>query len=114
MAAVKTQPGVMLYFDLIPSLSHFSDEDLGLLFKAILLYASTGEGPNFQGKPVDVAWSFIKPRIDRDHDAYLEKAGKSRYAAYTRVEKARGFTPMSYDEWLIDERIRTLPPASMR
>ena len=109
----KAPPGVMLYYDLVPCLAGFSDADLGSLFRAVLLYGSTGEIPSFDGS-LHVAWAFIRPRIDRDAEQYVLKAKKARYAAYVREEKARGRTALSYDEWTIDDTLRSLPPVCGR
>ena len=99
----------MLYYDLLPCLEVFSDTELGILFKAILRFGSTGATPAFTGS-LSIAWSFISPRIKRDADQYTEKVRKARYAAYVRDAKGREHTVMSYDEWCIDDTLRSLPP----
>lgn len=105
----KKPPGVMLYYDLLPCLEAFTDAELGQLFKAILQYGATGEVIDLTGS-LSIAWALIRPRIDRDAEQYALKAKKSRYAAYVREEKARGHTALSYDEWAIDDTLRSLPP----
>ena len=111
--ADKTAPGVMLYYDLLPCLEEFSDADLGVLFRAILQYGATSEPPTLTGN-LAIAWAFIRPRIERDAAQYTEKVRKARYAAYVREEKARGRTALSYDEWTIDDTLRSLPPVCGR
>ena len=59
------RPGVMLYFDLRPSLKLLSTEDRGRLFDAILDYAELGVVPELDGM-LAMAWEFIRPRIDKD------------------------------------------------
>ena len=109
----KTPPGVMLYYDLLPCLEAFTDAELGQLFKAILQYGATGEFVDLTGS-LSIAWAFIRPRIDRDAEQYVLKAKKARYAAYVREEKARGRTALPYDEWTIDDTLRSLPPVCGR
>jgi len=109
----KVPPGVMLYYDLVPCLESFTDAELGQLFKAILRYGATGEDVDLTGS-LSIAWAFIRPRIDRDAEQYMLKAKKARYAAYVREEKARGRTAALYDEWSIEDALRTIPPAIRR
>ena len=84
--AEKERPGVMLYFDLRPSLKRLSLEDKGLLFECILDYAQYGELPELDGMP-GIAWDFIRPRIDRDAERYQEVSESRRQAAKKRWEK---------------------------
>ena len=39
---MKEKPGVMIYFDVLPVLTHLSIEEKGMLFEAILNYAKYG------------------------------------------------------------------------
>ena len=81
--AEKERPGVMLYFDLRPSLKRLSLEDKGLLFESILNYAQYGELPELDGM-TGIAWDFIQPRIDRDAERYEEITESRRKAARKR------------------------------
>ncbi len=77
------KPGVMMYFDLQPCLQRLSYEDKGRLFEAILDYGKNGVLPDFDGA-LAVAWDFIQPRIDHDHQRYMEISQKRRAAALSR------------------------------
>ena len=93
------RPGFMMYFDLAPALSKLTDEEAGMLFKAIMDYASTGEVQNLPGI-CDFAFEVIRPRIDKDREAYEETCRKNNYIAYIREAKRKGNSYLEYDEWL--------------
>ncbi len=84
--AEKGRPGVMLWFDLRPSLKRLSLEEKGLLFECILDYAEYGEVPELDGM-TGIAWDFIQPRIDRDAERYEEVVENKRKAARKRWDK---------------------------
>ena len=85
---MNKQPGVMLYFDLLPSLERFTLEEQGLLFRAILEYGKLGLTPHFHGA-LAVAWDFIQPRLDRDRARYEEKVQQCRDAIQRRWDGHR-------------------------
>ena len=68
---MKTQPGIMLYFDVRPCLARLTMEEQGRLFNAILNYGEFGAEPDFDYM-LGIAWDFIKPRLDRDKERYEE------------------------------------------
>lgn len=80
----SSKPGVMLYFDLRPCLQRLTNEQKGVLLTAILDYAEDGEIPEIDDIAVGIAWDFIKPRIDRDAEAYAGKVEKAKAAAGKR------------------------------
>lgn len=82
--AEKQKPGVMLYFDLRPCLQRLNNEQKGVLFSAIMDYAEHGIPPEIDDIAVGVAWDFVKPRIDRDNEAYMGKVEKARAAINKR------------------------------
>ena len=79
----KSQPGVMFYFDLRPSLQRLSCEEKGILFEAILDYGQTGTEPTLKGV-LGVAWDFIRPRLDLDRQRYQDVVEQRRAAARKR------------------------------
>ena len=95
---MRKRPGVMLYFDLRPSLKLLSTEDRGRLFDAILDYAELGVVPELDGM-LAMAWEFIRPRIDKDGERYERQIAQRQYAVYSREAKRRGETPLSFDDW---------------
>lgn len=96
----KRTPGVMLYFDLSPSVDRMSVEQKAAFLDAVLRYGEFEEEPDFRNDPrLDVTWSFTKNRIDRDKEAYLEKCEKGRYATYVREAEKKQRQPLAYDAW---------------
>lgn len=86
---MSKQPGVMLYFDIRPSLARLTLEEKGLLFEAILDYGQSGCLPSLEGV-AGVAWDFIRPRLDRDRERYEAMVQQRIRAAQNRWAKARG------------------------
>ena len=79
----QNQPGVMLYFDLRPSLRRMTNEEKGILFESILDYAQHGVAPDLHGS-LGIAWDFIQPRLDRDRQHYIALSEQRRAAARKR------------------------------
>lgn len=99
MPKATQRSGVMLYFDVIPSLDRMDVVQKGTLFEAILRYARDGIDPVITDPTIGVAWDFIKPRIDADGKNYDEKRKKSKYAAYCRIHKLN-YKDYPYELWL--------------
>ena len=83
----KKRPGVMLYFDWLPSLQKLSLEEQGQLLMAVLTYAQTGKAPEFGDRLMDYAWAAIQPHIDADEQRYESVVQKRREAVSRRWEK---------------------------
>lgn len=100
------RPGVMLYFDVRPSLRRLSDEEKGRLFEAILDYGENGVIPAFEDR-LGVAWDFIQPKIDADSQRYQKITGSRRDAAYARwhPEKVQKYANADF-------AMQTIPPTS--
>ena len=94
----KKQPGIMLYFDIRPSLKRLSTQEKGVLFEAMLDYGEFGVVPELDGL-LGVAWDFIQPRLDRDRERYGARVVQRKYAAYSRETKRKGGVPLSFDDW---------------
>lgn len=73
------KPGVMLYFELRPCLTHLSREEKGQLFEAILAYGEDGVLPEFNDR-LEIAWSFVRLRIDADNEKYRAKCERAKEA----------------------------------
>ena len=95
----QQKPGVMLYFELRPSLRRLSSRERLALYDAIMDYGEWGVVPDFTGK-LAVAWDFVQPKPDRDDEAYLRNVQQRRYALYTRECKKDGVLPLPYEQWL--------------
>lgn len=88
----KERPGVMLYFELETPLKLLDDSQRGQLLTAILEYAHYGTIPEFGDSLLTMAWSFVKPDLDRDGARYQETVHKRRVAGITSDFK-RNYAP---------------------
>lgn len=96
----KKRPGVMLYFDMSPSVERMDIHQKAALLDAILRYGEFGKEPDFRNDPrLDVTWTFVRQRIDMDGAAYEEKCEKGRYATYVREAEKKQKTPLTYEAW---------------
>lgn len=108
------KPGIMVYFDdVLPSLQCLTTEDAGRLFIAMLQYGRNGTIPNFEDSVgLNIAWNFIRPKIDRDNASYDETVLKSQYGVYKREAKRRGEAPFDFDEWCQTQSSTSPTPSS--
>lgn len=81
--AEKEQAGVVVFFDIEPALEMLSAEQRGHLFTAIIRYGHYGTSPTFEDQLVKMAWSFVKPSIDRANEKYMRTREKKRIAGIT-------------------------------
>lgn len=95
------KPGVMIYFDLQETLDRLSDEQAGILFRAILEYGAKRTEPDLPD-PLFFLWPIIQTRLDCDDRRYYRVSQKRRYAVYVRWTKHHGQTPLSFTEWLCE------------
>ncbi len=95
------RPGVMIYFDdTLPALDCLSLEEAGRLFKGMLEYGRSGTLPDFHDSVgLNVAWSFIRKKIDRDNESYEKSILKSKYGVYKREAQKRKEDPLPFDDW---------------
>ena len=61
----------IVYCDLEEILNELSDEDAGILFKAMIDYAQNGNEPNF-GVPLKYVWIPIRQQMERDAEKWNE------------------------------------------
>lgn len=76
-----------------------TDEQAGILIKALFRYSVAGENPEIPDKTVQMAFSFLADEIDRDTDRYEaickrnaengKKGGRPRKNASGKTEKSR-------------------------
>lgn len=101
----KQRPGVMVYFDsLRPALNRLSDEQCGVLFRAILDYAQYGTTTELDPM-TGMVFDLLVPKIDRDGVKYEESREQRKYAVYTREAKRRGETPVTIAEWRMHQQM---------
>ena len=95
------RPGIMVYFDMMGPLSKLPDADKGRLFWAMLEYGKRGTVPEFDGLALELAWEFVKPKIDRDSEEYNRTVLKRQYATFCRDRKKKGEPEIPFEEWLM-------------
>ena len=81
---MKTQPGVMLYFDVRDAIAQLSYAEKGMLLDAILDYGQHRQEPVFEGVALPLIWPFVRKDIHRDSERYEEIRAKRQAAAAKR------------------------------
>lgn len=77
MSKSKEKKSFVMYLDYEEQFNMLTDEELGVLIRAIIEYEKTKEIPKLDGI-VKMAFSFIKGQLDRDREKYDEKCKKNR------------------------------------
>ena len=88
-----------MYSDYLEHFQRLSNEDAGILIKAILRYVS-GLVPGEMPPVADMAFSFIRNQLDRDIKTYEDKCKKNRENGKLggRPKKANGFSKKRMDK----------------
>lgn len=110
------RPGIMIYFDMLGPVRVLSDADKGRLFLAMLEYGKDGTVPQFDGM-LEMAWAFVKPKIDKDEESYEDSVLQRRYAAFCKKLLRLNLPKIAFDEWLCmsdDEQQRLVDPVAFR
>ena len=94
------RPGIMVYFDMMGPLGKLEDADKGRLFWAMLEYGKNGIVPVFDRLTLELAWEFVRPKIDEDYKAYIRSVQRRQFATACRERKRRGEPDITFDEWL--------------
>ena len=94
-----SRPGIMIYFDILEPIEVLPDDDKGRLLVAMLEYAQTGKEPAF-GDMLEMAWRFIKPKIDKDEASYNLSVLRHQYATECRERKRKEEPKITFNEWL--------------
>ena len=111
------RPGIMVYFDMMGPLSKLPDEDKGRLFWAMLEYGKFGTVPQFDGLALELAWEFVKPKLDKDEEAYGESVLQRQYAAFCKKRQRLMLPKVPFEEWVCmsdNERQRAVDPVASR
>ncbi|MBR4882258.1 MAG: hypothetical protein IKU18_00100 [Bacteroidales bacterium] len=94
-----SEPGIIVYFDIMDPLRRLSDGDRGRLFWAMLEYGRDGVEPDFTKNDLAITWEFIKPKLERNKAAYKNTVLQKRYAVACRERKRKGLEDISFEEW---------------
>lgn len=94
------RPGIVIYFELSEALQDFSDEEAGMIFRAMLLYGQTGAAPDFSDRALRTLWRNVQQKIDRDAARYQDQVAARKYAVFVREWKRHHEDePMSFEAW---------------
>ena len=97
---MASRPGVMIYFeDIKPFTECYTDEQCGMLLRAIISYAENGEWIVDDDSDIKIALKVLKPKIDRDAESYEKKKLHAQYMTYVREAKDAGRDYLSEQEW---------------
>ena len=88
--ANKKPPGMMILLEHEQLLSILSDEEIGQLFRALFKFARDGELPEFDDKPLAMAFNVISSQIQRSADRYAETCEKKSRAATEQWQQRKG------------------------
>lgn len=78
----------VLYTDYLKHIVLLSDQEAGALFKAILIFADTGQRPELPPM-AEMAFSFISAQLERDASKWKETCKKRSAAVKKRWEKEK-------------------------
>lgn len=82
----KDKKSFLIYLDYKEHFDLLTDEQLGMLMRAIMEYESTGKEPKIDGV-LKMAFSFIKKQLDRDREKWKEEKNKKSEAGKKGMAK---------------------------
>ena len=112
---MRERPGILLYFDALPTLYKLSEAAQGKFLVACLEYWKMHREPNFQVEDVreqvrlETLWEQTKPRIDSDGEGWKDGIIQRKYAGYCSGCERTGDIPMQYEsyrEWYLTREER--------
>ena len=103
MAETGRKKSFLLFYDYEDFLEDLTDEEMGILLRAIFAYERRGKEPQFSSSEMRMAFKFIRRRLDEDRKNYLEtcqkraqagaKGGKARAAKMQQEQKEESCGP---------------------
>ena len=95
---MNQRPGVMIYFEIMPTLQNLSKADKAALFEAILEYGMHKTLPPMSAK-LKVVWPLVQQRLDFDEEKYYKVVAKRAYSAYVRWAKYNDEPYVDFKTW---------------
>ena len=87
---MKKPKGFFTYFHHSAMIRHLSNEQAGMLYKALLLYGDEGEETDFDGdQSCELAFIILKGEVDLNFERYADTCEKRSKAAKEREAKKR-------------------------
>ena len=81
---MKETNSIILYLDSLVAIEHLTDEQAGILFKAIFRYERDGQPFDSSDTALIALFSILCAQIDRDHKKYEERCEKNSLNARKR------------------------------
>ena len=107
---MNSPKGFMIYSDdWAGFIEDFTDEEMGAIFKALLIYFSSGEYTEFEDRGMKLFYKNAIRSIELDRGRYEEKCSRNAYNIYRRWCKERNEAPLEYEEWYTTVYDRTRP-----
>ena len=107
---------ICAFFTWLDQLKSCTDEELGRLLRASLIYGRDGTIPSFpEGSKESIVWGFLQTQIDGDFARYEKKSAAGKKANETRWSKQKTATSQkSGEEELLDLKqfIKSMSDAS--
>ena len=85
---------ICAFFTWLDQLKSCTDEELGRLLRASLIYGRDGTIPSFpEGSKESIVWGFLQTQIDGDIARYDKKAAAGKKGAEKRWQTSANATP---------------------
>ena len=81
---MKEIKSIILYLDSLVAIEHLTDEQAGILIKAVLRYAKDGQQLETSDTALIALFSILCAQIDRDHRKYEERCKRNSANARKR------------------------------
>ena len=85
--AKKEIKSIILYLDSAVAIDYLTDEQAGILFKAVLRYGRNGQMLESSDTALTALFTMLCTQIDRDHRKYEERCERNVANAKKRYEK---------------------------
>lgn len=85
------QKYMCIYYDMLPAFEKLTDEELGRLLRAALVYSLGGAAPDLPGNE-DFVWPLLQAQIDRASEKYTKMCETNKRIATERNEPSRVVT----------------------
>ena len=101
----KQRPGIICYFDSIPTLEKLSEVARGRFLMACMYYGRDMEEVSFDDLGLEdrirleTLWESVRPRIDSDAQGWRDGLLQRRYAGYCSASERSGEIPMTYEDF---------------
>ena len=97
---MNKKPGVMIYFEIVPTLQNLSKAEKATLLEAMLEYGMYKTLPPMTSK-LKAIWPLVQQRLDWDDEKYYKVVHKRAYSAYVRWAKYNDQPYVDFKTWMV-------------